>query len=71
MICANSYPVSKEDFRMAVETWEVKGHKNVVQVEFDDDTGEMILVVQDYVNPDDSYYLRCAPWTDGEAYYAQ
>lgn len=71
MIFANSCPVSREGFRIAVETWESKGHKNVVQVEFDDDTGEMILLVQDYVNPADSYYLRCAPWTDGEAHYAQ
>lgn len=70
-IYGTSYPVSKEDFRMAVETWEMKGHENVVHAEFDDDTGEIILVVQDYVNPQDSFYLKATPWTDDESYDAQ
>lgn len=55
-------PVSKEDFRMAVEIWNSKGHDNVVGVEFDEETGEVILIVPDYVMPDLSYFIRAKPW---------
>jgi hypothetical protein len=51
-------PATKEEFRSVVELWEHKGHKNVVAVDFDDDTGEMVLTVQDYVMPDTSYFIR-------------
>lgn len=54
-------PVSKEDFRMAVEIWNSKGHDNVVGVEFDEETGEVILIVPDYVMPDASYFIRAKP----------
>lgn len=64
-----SEPVTKEDFRMIVEVWQTKGHKNVVQAEFDDDTGEIILVVQDYVDPSKSYFIKTKPWSQDEYYY--
>jgi hypothetical protein len=70
-IYGNSYPVSKEDFRTAVELWQRQGHEHVVKTEFDDVTGKIILVVQDYINPQDSFYLEATPWTAEESYYAQ
>lgn len=56
-------PISKENFRMEVELWESKGHKDVVTVEFDDDTGEIILIVRDYVMFEQSYFIRAKPWS--------
>lgn len=67
-IYENSTPVNKEDFRMIVETWNSKGHEHVVRSEFDDDTGELILVVNDYVDPDRAYYLKATPWSE-DVYY--
>jgi len=64
-----SYPLTKEDFRMMVEVWQSKGHEHVVRVEFDEETGEMILVVQDYVDPNVSGFIKVAPWSQDEYYY--
>lgn len=54
-------PVSKEEFRSEVELWAHKGHHSVVHVDFDDDTGEVILTVNDYVMPDTSYFITAKP----------
>jgi major membrane immunogen (membrane-anchored lipoprotein) len=46
---------TQEQFKAAVELWENKGHKNVVEVRFEGN--KMIMLVQDYVMPDVVYYI--------------
>jgi hypothetical protein len=58
----DAQPVSKEDFRMHVELWNLKGHDSVIKADFDDDTGEFVLVVRDYVMFEQSYFIRVKPW---------
>jgi len=42
--------VSLSEFQAEVELWELKGHENVVEVRFLDDS--INLTVQDYVYPE-------------------
>lgn len=49
-------PVSKAEFKQAVETWKRKGHSNVVEVAFNSST--INLYCPDYVDPEITYCIN-------------
>jgi hypothetical protein len=53
---------TQEQFKAAVDMWDAKGHKNVVEVRFNED--RMILLIQDYVMPDVTYYIEAVNFVE-------